>query len=161
MVCSLPVSSVHGISQVRILERVAISFSRALPDQGFESASLVSPELAGGFFTSWVSCYWKGGPLPGPESGLLSNTWKLIVSKETRMLTKQETFLGSVARVESSRLRGPRRTAWPCGSQSWVLWWWSEFLCCLWPIIMTEGPFWWCMACSAKMDANEKDSGRW
>ena len=29
MDCSLPVSSVHGISQARILEQVAISFSRA------------------------------------------------------------------------------------------------------------------------------------
>ena len=28
MGCSLPVSSVHGVSQVRILEWVAISFSR-------------------------------------------------------------------------------------------------------------------------------------
>ena len=29
-----PGSSVHGISQARILERVAISFSRGFPDQG-------------------------------------------------------------------------------------------------------------------------------
>ena len=32
--CSLPGSSVHGIIQVRILEWVAISFSRDLPDPG-------------------------------------------------------------------------------------------------------------------------------
>ena len=24
-----------------------------------------------------------------------------------------------------------------------------------------SGPFWWCIHCSARMDANEKDSGRW
>ena len=46
MDCSPSVSSVHGISQARTLEQVAISFSRALPDRGIESASLVSPRLA-------------------------------------------------------------------------------------------------------------------
>lgn len=30
---------------------------------------------------------------------------------------------------------------------------------CLWPIIMTQGPSWWCVYCSAKMDASKKDSG--
>jgi len=34
MGCSPPVSSVHGISQARILKWVAIPFSRDLPDQG-------------------------------------------------------------------------------------------------------------------------------
>ena len=32
MDCSWPVSSVHGVSQARILEWVAIPFSRDLPD---------------------------------------------------------------------------------------------------------------------------------
>ena len=32
---------------------------------------------------------------------------------------------------------------------------------CLWPIILTQSPSWWLMHCSAKMDASEKDSGRW
>ena len=35
------------------------------------------------------------------------------------MLTKQETLLGRGAQVESSRVREPRRTALPRGSQSW------------------------------------------
>ena len=34
--CSLPGSSVHGILQARIMEWVAISFSRDLPDPGIE-----------------------------------------------------------------------------------------------------------------------------
>ena len=38
------------------------------------------------------------------------------------MLTKQEILLGKGTQVESSRLREPRRTALPHGSQSWVLW---------------------------------------
>ena len=42
---SQPVSSVHGILQARILEWVAISFSRDLPDPGLEPASAASPAL--------------------------------------------------------------------------------------------------------------------
>ena len=37
--CSPPGSSVHGISQARILEWLAISFSRDLPDPGIEPQS--------------------------------------------------------------------------------------------------------------------------
>ena len=67
----------------------------------------------------------EGGPLPAPETGgLLSNTRKWIVW-ETHVLTKQEILLGKGTRVESSRVREPRRTALPCGSQSLVLWWWD------------------------------------
>jgi len=49
MDCSLPGSSVHGILQARILEWVAISFSRDLSNPGIEPAS---PALAGGFYTT-------------------------------------------------------------------------------------------------------------
>ena len=52
MDCSPQDSSVHGISQARILEWVAISFSRDLPDPGIKPASLVSPPLAARFFTT-------------------------------------------------------------------------------------------------------------
>ena len=52
MDCSPPGSSVHGISQARILEQVVIPYSRALPNPGIKPASLVSPALAGGFFTT-------------------------------------------------------------------------------------------------------------
>ena len=46
---SLPGSSVHGISWTRILEWVAILFSRDLPNPGIKPAS---PPLASGFFTT-------------------------------------------------------------------------------------------------------------
>ena len=46
---SQPGSSVHGISQARILDWVAISFSRGSFDLGIEPAS---PALAGGLFTT-------------------------------------------------------------------------------------------------------------
>ena len=44
------------------------------------------------------------------------------LSEETHVLTKQETLLGKGTRVESSRVREPRRTALPRGSGSRVLW---------------------------------------
>ena len=45
---SLPGVSVHGISQARILEWVAISSSRDLPDPGIKPASPVPPALQEG-----------------------------------------------------------------------------------------------------------------
>ena len=53
--CSPPGSSVHGILQARILEWVAISSYRDLPNPGIEPTSLTSPALAGGFFTTSAS----------------------------------------------------------------------------------------------------------
>ena len=47
--CRPPGSSVHGILRERILEWVAISYSRGSPDPGIEP---MSPALAGGFFTA-------------------------------------------------------------------------------------------------------------
>ena len=49
MDCSPPGSSVQGISQARILEWVAISFSGDLPNPGVQTEY---PALAGGFFTT-------------------------------------------------------------------------------------------------------------
>ena len=48
----MPDSSVQGIIQARILEWVAIPFSGDLPNLGIESMSLMSPALAGRFFTT-------------------------------------------------------------------------------------------------------------
>jgi len=42
---SPPGSYVHGILQARILEWVAMPFSRDLPDPGIEPMSLVAPAL--------------------------------------------------------------------------------------------------------------------
>ena len=50
--CSPPSSSLHGIFQARILEWVAISSSRDLPNPGIKPPSLMSPALVGGFFTT-------------------------------------------------------------------------------------------------------------
>ena len=50
--CSPPGSSVHGISQARILEFLAIPSPRDLPNPGIEPMSLAAPALAGRFFTT-------------------------------------------------------------------------------------------------------------
>ena len=52
MDCSSPGYSVHEISQPRMREWVAISFSRGSSQRRIEPASLVSLALAGGGFTT-------------------------------------------------------------------------------------------------------------
>ena len=52
MDCSPPGCSILGILQARILEWVAISSSRELPDPGIRLTSPASLALAGGFFTT-------------------------------------------------------------------------------------------------------------
>ena len=51
MDCSPQGSSVHGISEARILEWLAYCTPGDLPDSGIKLESLVSPVLAGRFFT--------------------------------------------------------------------------------------------------------------
>ena len=48
-----PLSS--GILQARILEWPAMPSSRDLPYPGIETASFMSPALAGGFYTHWAT----------------------------------------------------------------------------------------------------------
>ena len=62
----------------------------------------------------------KGDPFQGPKLGSCL-TLRNELSKETHVLTKQEILLGKGAQVESNRVREPRRTALPCGSQSRIL----------------------------------------
>ena len=54
---SQPGSSLHGILQLRILEWVAMPPPGDLPEPGIEPSSLVSPVLAGRFFTT--SATWE------------------------------------------------------------------------------------------------------
>ena len=65
MDCSPPNASAHGIFQVGILERVAISFSRDLPDPGIEPISLAYSTLAGEFFSATPA-----GLIPGSGRSL-------------------------------------------------------------------------------------------
>ena len=55
--CSPPGSSVHGISQARILEWLPFPSPGGLPNRGIKSTSLMCPILAGGFFPT--SATWE------------------------------------------------------------------------------------------------------
>ena len=57
MDCSPPGSPVRGILQARILEWVAVPSPGDLPDPGIKPVSLMSPALAGSFFTT--SATWE------------------------------------------------------------------------------------------------------
>ena len=65
MDCSLPGSSAHGIFQARILSGVPFPTPGDLPNPEIEPASLLSPALASGFFTTsatWeapYTLYWE------------------------------------------------------------------------------------------------------
>ena len=111
MDCSLPGFSVHGILQVRILEWVAISFSRGSfwprdQTQGFC--------IAGRFFTIWAACeppkylqlktiFWfplHPSPLPGVcfwwEEGHLLLPWWAGQAEEDKMGAGQCLFFSHV-----------------------------------------------------------------
>ena len=110
----------------------------------------------------WVAicsfcCY---RPFQGPESGSYLTLRKRTVWGDA-CADKASDFIGKGTPAESTRVREPRGPALACGWQSCVLWWWHYFLGCLWPLILTQGPSWLFTNCSAKMDASEKDSGRW
>lgn len=82
--CSPPTSSVHGILQARILERVAKASSRGSSDPGIKTASLTSLARAGGFCTTratWEAQKTLAGYLlslrqNGNVSALFFSTWK-------------------------------------------------------------------------------------
>ena len=65
-------------------------------------------------------CSRKGDPFQGPKLGSCLTLGNEL-SEETRA-DKARDFTGKGHPVESSRVREPRRTGLPRGSQSWVLW---------------------------------------
>ena len=63
----------------------------------------------------------EGDPFQGPKLGSCLTLGNEL-SEETHVLTKQEILLGKGTRVESRKVREPRRTALLRGSKSRVLW---------------------------------------
>ena len=64
-------------------------------------------------------CCRKGDPFQGLKLGSCL-TLRNELSEETHVLTKRKALLVKGTWVESRRVRGPRRTALPHGSQSWL-----------------------------------------
>ena len=90
--CSLPGFPVHGILQERILEWVAVSSFRDLPDPGIEPTSLISPTLAAGFFTTSTTCLLmavgespeqKQEPLGSDKEGVNCLAHEAIMAQQT------------------------------------------------------------------------------
>ena len=73
----------------------------------------------------WICCR-KGDPFQGPKVGSCL-TLRSELSEETHMLIKQEILLGKGARVESRRVREPRRSVtWLAVSGFMVMGWVSR-----------------------------------
>ena len=81
--CSPPGSSVHGISQARILDWAAISSSGDLPDPGIEPST---PALAGGFLTTV--------PARKPNGNKTKAPWAYLtfIQKEASQKSFQDFF---------------------------------------------------------------------
>ena len=77
--------------------------------------------------------YRKGDPIPEPESGLLSNSQKWIVRGDTRA-DRARAFAGKRAQENCPAL-------WLVVSGFMVM---GSVPGCLWPVILTQGPSWWC-----------------
>ena len=73
MDCSPSGSSIYGISQARILEWLPSATPGDLPKAGIETASPVSPVLAGGYFTAML----PGKPISSIQ--LLSYVWLFAI----------------------------------------------------------------------------------
>ena len=69
MDCSPPGSSVHGILQAKILEWVAMSPSMGSSRTRDRPMSVMSPELASGFFTTGTTWEAPGGVMVATKSG--------------------------------------------------------------------------------------------
>ena len=109
--CNPQDSSVRGISQARILERVATSFSRGFPDPGIEPASLKSPALQAGSLPLVLPGKPLGSPwVPNSEDAqrwLNSRMWNLQVQRPSVCRTRR----GQVQEPENETLRAGRN-AW-------------------------------------------------
>ena len=110
MDCSPPGSSVHGISQARILEWFAISFSRWSSDPGIEP---ISPASSGGCFyhwATWETLYRSTSFISWlivhhvPETSNTSPFLRLFSSIEVGIIT-------SVLQMNDLRLREAKRCA--------------------------------------------------
>ena len=101
----------------------------------------------------------EGGPLPGPETGLLSNTRKWIVRGNTCWQSKRFYWEGHPGGEQEGE--GTQENC----SATWltVLGFMVMGLVSggLWPIILIQSLSWWHKHCSANMDASERDSGKW
>ena len=124
--------------------------------QGGEDGIIITILCLNNVWLPPSKCCRKGDPFQGPK--LVSClTLENELSEETHLLTEQEILLGKGTRVESSRVREPRRT-WLAVLGFMVMglvsWWYLANH-------SNQSLSWWHTHGSAKMDASETDSGKW
>ena len=97
-------------------------------------ASLCSAE-------SLLRCFRREHPFQGSKVGSCL-TLRSELSKETCVLTRQQTLSGRGARVGSRRVREPGRTALPCelAVLGFMV---MGFIPSFSPVILIQGPSWW------------------
>ena len=133
MDCSLPGSSVHGILQVRILEWVAISFSRGSSQpRNWTRVSCIT----GKFFTTWAT---QEAPWDLPNPGIKPRFPILQADSLSVSHKGSPRRLEQVAYPFFSRSSRPRNRTWvSCIADrfftNWVIredlfrFWWLSFL---------------------------------
>ena len=103
---------------------------------------------------------WERGHLPGPESGLLSNSQKWAVRGDMCWPNKRLYWEGT----PWWRAAGPGNPGEQLCHVARSLGFYGDGIS-LWvvfgQVILTQSPSRWHTHCSAKVDASKKDSGRW
>ena len=101
----------------------------------------------------------EGGPLPGPETGLVSNTQKWIVRGDT-CADKARDFIGKGHPGGEREGKGARRAALAVAGSGWFM-----VMGLVSGLSLARHPdsesFLVVHPSSAKMDVREEDSGRW
>ena len=92
MNCSPPVSSIPGIFQARILESVAISFSRGSSQPGDRTCISASPALAGWFFSNSVTWEACRGIKPRPSAATVPSPTRGTARESPPSLLKAEQW---------------------------------------------------------------------
>ena len=95
-------------------------------------------------------CCRKGDPFQGPKGGS-GLTFRNELSEETNMLTKQKTLLGRRAQAESKRVRKP----------TWLKVSGFRAMGLVSRLSLANHSDSGSLLVAHKMDASEKDSGRW
>ena len=107
----------------------------------------------------WQDCCRKGDPFQGLKLGSCLTLGNEL-SEETRVLTKQEILLerASGGEQEGKETQENSSVTWLAVSGFMVIGLVSRLSLAS---HTDSSSSWWCTPCSAKMDAREKDSGRW
>ena len=142
--------------QLNFIQAIACHDVFQDPNKGAEHTVLLPSSLET-IFPPWYCCR-KGEPLPGPKSGLFSNSEICCLRRHTCWQSKRLYWEG----VPGQRARGrePRRTALPCGFNLGFYGSWVSFQVVsdqfFWLRVLPGGAY-----RSTKIDSSERSLGGW